>query len=105
MGVYEGGSRESSAMALRAMFQRLLGSPAATQSASVAKDRLKIMITQQRQARQDFGGMNYHDVKRDVVAAVSRHWSNVDTTDVQMDYRNEDGCEVLELTLRMPPAT
>ena len=37
----------------------------------VAKDRLKIMITQQRQARQDFGGMNYHDVKRDVVAAVS----------------------------------
>ena len=83
-------------MGLLALFRR-------TQpTANVAKERLRILISQERSDR---GAPDYLPTLRRELLEVIRKYINVDPEAVQMNLEREDGQEVLEFTVALPEKT
>src|SRR3569833_584302 len=82
-------------MGLLALFRR---SPS---TASVAKERLRIIVAQERSAR---GGPDYLPLLRRELLEVIKKYVNVDPEAVQVNLEREDGHEVLELSVALPGA-
>jgi len=80
-------------MGLLALFRR---SPP---TANVAKERLRILISQERSDR---GAPDYLPTLRRELLEVIRKYVNVDPDAVQMNLEREDGQEVLEFTVALP---
>jgi cell division topological specificity factor len=78
---------------LLALFRR------APSSANVAKERLRIVVSQQRGAR---GGLDYLPLLRRELLEVIHKYVNVDPSSVQIQIGREDGREVLELSVALP---
>ncbi len=70
-------------------------------SASVAKERLRIIVAQERGAR---GGPDYLPMLRRELLEVIHKYVNVDPSAVQITLGREDGQEVLELSVSLPEA-
>jgi cell division topological specificity factor len=83
-------------MGLLAMFRR---NPP---SASVAKERLRIIVAQERTTR---GGPDYLPLLRRELLEVIRKYVNVDPEAVKVNVEREDGREVLELSVSLPGKT
>jgi cell division topological specificity factor len=69
-------------------------------TASVAKERLRIIVAQERSARG--GGPDYLPLLRRELLEVIRKYVNVDPEEVQVNLEREDGHEVLELSVALP---
>jgi cell division topological specificity factor len=80
-------------MGLLAFFRR---SPA---TASVAKERLRIIVAQERSTRD---GPDYLPLLRREILEVIRKYVNVDPEAIQINLEREDGQEVLELSVALP---
>jgi cell division topological specificity factor len=80
-------------MGLLAFFRR---QPA---TANVAKERLRIIVAQERTAR---GGPDYLPTLRRELFEVIRKYINVDPDAIQVHLEKEDGHEVLELSVALP---
>jgi cell division topological specificity factor len=80
-------------MGLLAFFRR------SQPTANVAKERLRIIVAQERTAR---GGPDYLPTLRRELLEVIRKYINVDPDAVQMNLEKEDGQEVLEFTVALP---
>ena len=80
-------------MGLLALFRR---SPP---TANVAKERLRILISQERSDR---GAPDYLPTLRRELLEEIRKYVNVDPDAVQMNLEREDGQEVLEFTVALP---
>lgn len=70
-------------------------------SASVAKERLRIIVAQERSAR---GSPDYLPLLRRELLDVIRKYVNVDPSAVQINLGRDDGHEVLELSVALPGA-
>jgi len=81
-------------MGLLALFRRT------PPSAQVAKERLRIIVQQERSSRG--GGPDYLPLLRRELLEVIRKYVNVDPTAVQINVEKEDGQEVLELSVALP---
>jgi cell division topological specificity factor len=68
-------------------------------SASIAKERLRIIVAQERSAR---GSPNYLQLLRRELLEVIKKYVNVDPSAVQVNIEREDGHEVLELSVALP---
>ena len=68
-------------------------------TANVAKERLRIIVAQERSAR---GGPDYLPLLRRELLEVIRKYVNVDPDAVQINLEREDGHEVLELSVALP---
>ena len=68
-------------------------------SAQVAKERLRIIVAQERGAR---GGPDYLPLLRRELLEVIRKYVNVDPAAVQINVEREDGQEVLEFSVALP---
>ena len=68
-------------------------------SAQVAKERLRIIVSQERGTR---GGPDYLPLMRKELLEVIRKYVNVDPDAIQVSVEREDGHEVLELTVALP---
>src|SRR6267378_6914089 len=68
-------------------------------TASVAKERLRIIVAQERSAR---GGLDYLPLLRRELLEVIHKYVNVDPDAVQVNVGHEDGHEVLELSVALP---
>jgi len=68
-------------------------------SASVAKERLRIIVAQERSSR---GGPDYLPLLRRELLEVLRKYVNVDPTAVQINVEREAGHEVLEFSVALP---
>jgi cell division topological specificity factor len=68
-------------------------------SAHVAKERLRIIVAQERSAR---GGPDYLPLLRRELLEVIRKYFNVDAEAVQISLGHEAGHEVLELSVALP---
>lgn len=68
-------------------------------SASVAKERLRIIVAQERSAR---GGPDYLPLLRRELLEVIRKYVNVDPDAIQISLEKDDGHEVLELSVALP---
>ncbi|PZN28771.1 MAG: cell division topological specificity factor MinE [Proteobacteria bacterium] len=80
-------------MGLLAFFRR---SPA---TASLAKERLRIIVAQERSTRD---GPDYLPLLRRELLEVIRKYVNVDPEAIQINLEREDGHEVLELSVALP---
>ncbi len=69
-------------------------------SASVAKERLRIIVAQERRGRS--GGPDYLPLLRRELLEVIRKYVNVDPDAIQVTLEREDGHEVLELSVALP---
>jgi cell division topological specificity factor len=68
-------------------------------SANIAKERLRIIVAQERSTR---GGPDYLPVLRAELLHVIRKYVNVDVEAIQVNFEREDGQEVLELSVALP---
>src|ERR1700736_4882669 len=82
-------------MGLLALFRKT------SSTASVAKERLRIIVAQERSAR---GGPDYLPLLRRELLEVIHKYVNVDPEAVQVSLEREDGHEVLELSVALPGA-
>ncbi|HEU4601203.1 MAG TPA: cell division topological specificity factor MinE [Steroidobacteraceae bacterium] len=80
-------------MGLLAFFRRT------PQTANVAKERLRIIVAQERTAR---GGPDYLPLLHRELLEVIRKYVNVDPDAIQINLEKEDGHEVLELSVALP---
>ncbi len=80
-------------MGLLALFKRQ------TKSANIAKERLRIIVAQERSAR---GGPDYLPLLRRELLEVIRKYVNVDPEAIVVNLETEDGHEVLELSVALP---
>jgi cell division topological specificity factor len=80
-------------MGLLAFFRRT------PSSANVAKERLRIIVAQERSSR---GGPDYLPLLRREILEVIRKYVNVDPDAIQINLEREDGQEVLELSVALP---
>jgi cell division topological specificity factor len=71
-------------------------------SAQVAKERLRIIVAQERGAR---GGPDYLPLLRRELLEVIRKYVNVDPEAVAINLERDQGHEVLELTVALPEKT
>jgi cell division topological specificity factor len=83
-------------MGLLSLFRR------SSSTASVAKERLRIIVAQERTTR---GGPDYLPLLRRELLEVIRKYVSVDPDAVQIHLENEDGREVLELSVALPEKT
>ena len=82
-------------MGLLALFRK------APKSAHVAKERLRIIVAQERSAR---GTPDYLALMRRELLEVIHKYVNVDPSSVQINLGREGGHEVLELSVALPDA-
>lgn len=82
-------------MGLLALFRK------APSSANVAKERLRIIVAQERSAR---GSPDYLPLLRREILEVIHKYVNVDPASVQIHLGRESGHEVLELSVALPQA-
>ena len=68
-------------------------------SAQVAKERLRIIVAQERGAR---GSPDYLPLLRRELLEVIRRYVNVDPEAVNISLERDDGHEVLELSVALP---
>ncbi len=68
-------------------------------SASIAKERLRIIVAQERGSR---GGPDYLPLLRRELLQVIHKYVNVDPEAVQINLEREAGNEVLELSVALP---
>jgi cell division topological specificity factor len=68
-------------------------------SASVAKERLRIIVAQERSAR---GGPDYLPLLRREILQVIHKYVNLAPDQVQMSLERESGHDVLELSVALP---
>ena len=68
-------------------------------TAAIAKDRLRIIVAQERTAR---GGPDYLPLLRRELLEVIRKYVNVDPDAIVVSVEKEDGHEVLELSVALP---
>lgn len=80
-------------MGLLALFRRR---PA---TANVAKERLRIIVAQERSTR---GGLDYLPLLRRELLEVIRKYVNVDPEAIQVNLERDEGHEVLELSVALP---
>ena len=81
-------------MGLLALFRRT------PSSASVAKERLRIIVSQERSRRG--GGPDYLPLLRREILQVIHKYVNVDPEAVQINLGQDEGHEVLELSVALP---
>lgn len=70
-------------------------------TASLAKERLRIIVAQERSNR---SGPDYLPLLRRELLEVIRKYVNVDPEAIQINLEREDGHEVLELSVALPDA-
>lgn len=68
-------------------------------SANVAKERLRIIVAQERSTR---GGPDYLPLLRRELLEVIRKYVNVEPDAVKVNVERDDGQEVLELSVSLP---
>jgi cell division topological specificity factor len=68
-------------------------------SANVAKERLRIIVAQERSTR---GAPDYLPTLRRELLEVIRRYVNIDPSAVQVNLGRDDGHEVLELSVALP---
>lgn len=83
-------------MGLLALFRRQ------PKSANIAKERLRIIVAQERSAR---GAPDYLPLLQRELLEVIRKYVNVDPDAIVVNLEKEDGHEVLELSVALPEKT
>ena len=75
--------------------------PRTKNTASIARERLRIIVAQERATR---GGPDYLPLLRNELLEVIRKYVHVDSDAIQINVERSDDGEVLELSVALPEA-
>ena len=78
---------------------RYFRSQRSKRTASVAKERLQILVAHERAARD---GLDYLPALQNELLAVVQKYAQVNRDAVQIQLDREGDCEILELTITLP---
>lgn len=81
------------------LIARLFGSKQET--ASVAKERLKIILAHERSALDTSKPDFLNDLQKDLVEVISKY-IKINTDDIKVNLERQDNLEVLEVKIEMP---
>ncbi len=70
-------------------------------TASVAKERLQIILAHERSGRAPFEPDYLPDLQRDLIAVISKY-VKIDPKDIKVNLEREDDLEVLEVKIELP---
>ena len=71
-------------------------------SAQTAKDRLKVIVASEQGLGKRLSQDKIDQMKKEIMAVVSRYVRGVDENDVQMTVRSEANIEMLEMNIELP---
>ena len=83
------------------LLNRLLGEKKTT--ASVAKERLQIILAHERNGRSPGAPDYLPALQRELVAVISKY-VQIDSSDLQVHFERQDNLEVLEVKIELPEA-
>ena len=72
-------------------------------TASVAKDRLQIILAHERSGRNAAEPDYMQDLQRDLIAVISKY-IKIDPLDIKVNLERQDNFEVLEVKIELPDA-
>ena len=70
-------------------------------TASVAKERLQIILAHERAGHAAFAPDYLPDLQRDLIAVISKY-VKIDTKDIKVNLERQDDLEVLEVKIELP---
>ena len=83
------------------LLNRLLGEKKTT--ASVAKERLQIILAHERNGRSPGAPDYLPALQRELMAVISKY-VQIDSSDLQVHFERQDNLEVLEVKIELPEA-
>jgi len=72
-------------------------------TASVAKERLQIILAHERSGRTAHLADDLGDLQRDLIAVLSKY-VNINPNDIKVNLERQDNLEVLEVKIELPDA-
>lgn len=90
-------------MDIKGLWKALFGSgEEESNSASIAKDRLKVIVASSNHLNTRLTPDRVDEMKREILAVVNKFVSGVQIDDVNIKQRNADSLDVLELSINLP---
>lgn len=87
---------------MKGLWKMLFGGDEESKSASIAKDRLKVIVASSERLNTRLTQPRIDEMKREILAVVNKFVSGVQIDDVNIKQRNADSLDVLELSINLP---
>lgn len=81
------------------LFDSLFGAPPSAKTASIAKERLQIIVTHERSGRRS---PDYLPILKQELLEVVRKYFSIDPSQIKVHLDRDGGCEILELNITLP---
>lgn len=85
----------------RGFFGSLFGEPDKPSSASIAKDRLKVIVATHH-LHERLPPERIDEMKKEILVVVNRYVSGVKMSDVNIHQRKENDLDILEMNVNLP---
>lgn len=89
-------------MKKKGLWSMLFGNGDEPTSASVAKDRLKVIVASHDKLSTRLTAERIDEMKREILAVVNKFINGVQIDDVNIKQRHEDSLDVLEMNINLP---
>ena len=87
---------------IKGFWNSLFGGSDEVSSATVAKDRLKVIVASHNHLNARLTPERIDEMKREILQVVNKFVSGVQIDDVNIKQRSEDSFEVLEMNISLP---
>lgn len=78
------------------------GDDKATGSAAAATERLKVIVQSENRLNNRLTADRIEKMKREILEVVNKYVNGVQIDDVNINHRNEDSLDVLEMNISLP---
>lgn len=83
-------------------WSRLFGNDTSSNSANIAKDRLKVIVASHDRLNTRLTSDRIEQMKREILEVVSKYVNGVSIDDLNINHRHEDDLDVLEMNISLP---
>ena len=86
----------------KGFWSTLFGSNTGSNSADIAKDRLKVIVASHDRLNTRLTADRIEQMKREILAVVNKYVNGVSIDDLNINHRHEDNLDVLEMNISLP---
>lgn len=89
-------------MMKKGFWSTLFGGNTGSNSADIAKDRLKVIVASHDRLNTRLTADRIEQMKREILAVVNKYVNGVSIDDLNINHRHEDNLDVLEMNISLP---
>ncbi len=89
-------------MMKKGFWSTLFGNQGSSNSADIAKDRLKVIVASHDRLNNRLTADRIEQMKREILAVVNKYVNGVNIDDLNINHRHEDNLDVLEMNISLP---